>query len=341
MPIVLAGVAVGLLALLLLYILVSPAFREAVRVTVGGIPLIGGWLASNMAALNLLLFNAIAARLADSVRAVGSTINYLTATLDEHWGQQARALEATSNAIWRVRYQTLPALARQLEAYAAARALAASTYALALAKMGVRYTQTAYSSAVVYSRAVGLAAETYAAGRYVAAVAYARTLFGLANAFTQQSFLAALTDSRAGERRATDYTASAAQMLSRQAQELFGDARARADAEFQIANDYARNLTLGAERHSDLNTAQTVAWTASIVGAVNLAVRAIERSPCMQRCETLGSLGGALEGLDLALIFGLYIAYRENPQGTTRFLNQTIAPGVRDLVAAAEGTIGL
>jgi hypothetical protein len=61
------------------------------------------------------------------------------------------------------------------------------------------------------------------------------------------------------------------------------------------------------------------AATAAIV-VVATAVDTINRSPCMQRCSTLGNLGAALEAIDLFALLALAVEAGLNPKGTARAL---------------------
>jgi hypothetical protein len=59
-----------------------------------------------------------------------------------------------------------------------------------------------------------------------------------------------------------------------------------------------------------------LAGAGALVTTVAVAVDAIQRSPCMQRCNSLGSLGTALEAIDLAALLLLVAEAGRKPGGS-------------------------
>jgi hypothetical protein len=94
-----------------------------------------------------------------------------------------------------------------------------------------------------------------------------------------------------------------------------------------VAEQEARDLVLGPDGavvrlEGELQRGDQATLNAALAGAgalvttVAVAVDAIQRSPCMQRCNSLGSLGTALEAIDLAALLLLVAEAGRKPGGS-------------------------
>lgn len=86
--------------------------------------------------------------------------------------------------------------------------------------------------------------------------------------------------------------------------------------------------------------AQALAQAQALVVPIEIAVQAIENSPCMQYCSPLGDLGQLLQGLEdaglLAIMIALVQEARTNPGQVATDINNDLAGPIKDVVASLQ-----
>lgn len=340
-PLIVVGGAVILL--LLLFLLASPTFRRAMHDTISGVPLIGAWLAENNERLIVFLYGQLATWANAALGALSSLLEILAGLEYETAQQLLNFTSATHETLLHLRNVVIPAAVRQAEAYGearlgavsselgqriqAARALAAAEFAAALARADREYVQ-----------AVG-----YAQTLAVWSAAYAGRLWASATGYAQGLFAQAVNESRAGEARAESYAAAEATQGVEFTRQAYASAIGYADWVGQTAEGYAEALTGGAIRQAEGENARTLAYATAAATALAAAVAAIENSPCMQRCMTLGQLGAELEGLDAIALAALVIEATRDPQAFAREFQAEFGPVieiVRETLAGLGAPVG-
>lgn len=128
--------------------------------------------------------------------------------------------------------------------------------------------------------------------------------------------------------------------------EAYADSQARtagayADQVGAGARSYADRLGLEEHRYTDQQVGRAATLAAGALSVVATAVRELEQSRCMQRCDTLGALGEAIELIDLGLILGLLEQARHDPAGATETVRKELVPLVSELEAGALALLGL
>jgi len=276
----------------------------------------------------------------DGIRWAGASADGLaqviTAPFQALWSwawYATEAVTATAGAVWRLRWQVLPAtvttlvnwtlaLLGQEQRLRAAADQVVAQYAQALTAQAEAYARSLDLQALDYARALmgaeaaartaadqllGGYAQTLAAGAEQYAQALDRQLLG----WTQQALGDVLRDLAAGDLAAQDY------------------ARGIGIA----AEDYARGLTGEAEAYARQLAGAGAAAAAAATAAVGARVTQLEDSPCQQFCGPLGELGQLLQGLEdaglVAILLALLDEARQHPDQVTSALDATIGQASR------------
>ena len=326
LDVVMAALVAMILAAALL-----PLFRPLLVGALGSVPVIGGYLQVNADAL-------LARAYAFSIRWSEAAVSPLADLIARIWTQtfgwvdgQLQVDRATVGALWRVRYQALPALQLAVEQYARELARGIQLYAQQLVLGAERYAlaleQAEQARAAQAEAQLGLYAQQLAQ----AAEGYARALAGEELAFTQQAVLGAEAFAARAALGAEGYALElATQVLDLTRKGLLeGELYARRvglDAE-----DYARALQDLAVRHTDAVGAAVLAAGVAATAVVAERVTELEDSPCQRQCGILGELGLGLGALDLALLFQLAEASLTDPRGGVQLVEGVVGGPARDL----------
>lgn len=333
-------IIIGLAAMLVAVALIQ-LFRPVIQSGLSAVPLIGGWLATNA---DLVLLRAVAgsvtfvstatAPLADLLRRSYWAIVLPTITAVE-------ALESVYSALWRVRYQVLPAVAAQLTAYTVGLFAQAETYAQALYRAALAYVETRIAQTIAYTVQLFAQAVAYAQGLDQLERAFALTLYQQSLAYTlelaRQGELLTLHTGQIAEAYAADlmrqvlkYVGAADQALAIQIERVLID-----------AEGYARALERVAVDHADQVAGATAAAAAAATGAVAARVTDIERSPCQQFCSPLGEIGQLLQALGdaglAAALLAMAAEMARDPEGAARAIDGAAGGLVGDLVQGISG----
>ena len=327
----LGGLLVALVGLLVLFAF-TPLLRAVGQSLGASLPGALGWLADAFSNLEVRVsFGAYQ-------WALGATAPLRDAFLK--FSNEARGL---GNAVYnlagtithllnRILTQDLPAAQAASRAYsdqvalqAAAGAEAGRIRAQAYAdQLGAQAAQTAAQDLVLardYASGLGVDLQAQISQSLSAAETYADQNLGRALDTARGVELEALRGIEAGIRTAEAY-----------ADQVGSADRAYAEQVGQAARDFAGRLGLQEQQYTDLRTGALGVALASGLAASALAVKALEDSACMQRCNTLGDLGAAIEAIDLGAILGLLALALADPPAATAALRETMVP----IVEAAE-----
>lgn len=336
LPILAGGVAV----VLLLVLLTNPTWQRALRDTLAGLPVLGGWLAENSTRLQLFLFarvavwaNSAAGVLVGWLEGAQSLVSSATSQLEN------LASAAHENAVY-LRQQVIPAAIRQAEDYGDRRLAAARAYLVAQLVLTQALARRLTAQAIARADLEHNQALAYARALWSSATGYARSLTTLALGYALALFRVSRLETAAAEQRAENYTRAGVAQAQEFTAEAYKAAVDYAAAAAGVAENYARNLTLEAEKRATLENARTLAWSAAAAGALAVAIEAIERSPCMQRCSTLGQLGAELETLDLLALVAFLTEAAKDPAGFAREFEAEFGPVIQEVRGALAGLGG-
>ena len=325
--------------LLLFIVATYPIWKGALVAVLSELPLVGGWAASNADRLATALYGWANGWVATGLGAVSRLVDTVQADALALAQETTRAAFWTHDRLSWVVQSYVPSLVGVLrtEVYTEygwllggiAQALA-SAQAFALAQVGVLRAEvyTEYGWLLGGIAQARTEAEAFAqAGIDRLAGQVGQALRGLQGELTQD--LSRLSGELVAElTRLRDLIRATAQELLAELGRAISAERAHADQ-------------VGAEAHSytDAQTAAIAATAAAAVAAVATAVKAIEDSPCQQRCSTLGNLGGELEALELGLLLaGLAVLVRE-PKPAADAVVRTLAPDFQAAVRTLAGVV--
>lgn len=345
MVLVLGVVAVALVGLLLL--VAFDTFMRPMVEVMRSVPFgVGDWLANhsaeamNRARAQILVWGA------QAVQPLVAVISLPATVLERNFNLSIRAFEGVFNALWRMRWQTIPFFHSQavqhadavgeravgytravyaqlvlmltdfyarLQIYAVALHQQALQYVEQLHAQALQFAQALHAQELQYTQAVRDQLLRYAQALQAQALNYARTLQAQALGFAEDAF-----------GRAIEYE-----------RQLYGEGIRFSERVGQRATDYARALS---ERD--------LAYTAAAVGVVAAAVTAIERSKCQRFCEPLGDLGEDLGDLgdlfEAGALFALAAAAAQDPRGWAQEVAGDLVEPLREATGAvlAEAGIG-
>jgi hypothetical protein len=340
MPVAIPVVAAGLLLILWLYA-TSPMLRQIVASLGGAIPGLSQFLGDRLREFEAASAAQLRTWGTQAIQPIIDTFNHLTTVNRSYAGAVDVAMGANVGAIWRLRYQALPALEARAQSYAFGQVQALRTELLAQLQSALGYVAQLVRNA-----------EQFAVSLYNAAVTYAGALYRSAADLAQ--YLHALALARAAEvlAMAINYSQLAFIQL-----EQFVTATSAADRNYTDRSasqtaEYARILTLGAERlaeqlsandriYTDVRAANVATAAAAATAVVAQAVTAIEESSCMRQCNPLGALGADLAALDLVALLGLVVAAAGDPKNAARALEETLTPIASAVHQGAHDLLGV
>lgn len=314
----LAGIDFVVIALiaLILFVGLFPLYRPLIEGGLSAVPVVGGWLASNV---DGLLFGAYLS----AVNALSGQVQPLVDAIARFRWALVLLPTWTVNAIYAVWWATgrlywfvIPDLEIRLSAQALKFTLAAEDYARFLAVNVWTAAQRIVAEANQYALTLTMAAESYALFEAVNVWAAAQRIVGeeAARALAAEAQLTA--EAQLIGLQAERYAAQLAAQGIAYTQAAVLDAERFAERVGADAEGYARSL-------SDLvmGRVHTLAQDLTLADvAVAERVDAIERSPCQRYCDPLGVLGQFLQDLEgaglLALLAALAASAVEDPRGT-------------------------
>jgi hypothetical protein len=276
------------------------------------------WLTGSATAIENWAHEQAAERLLPVTHLFRHIDNRLRRYLEAQTGAHGRALAA----IRRVRYDVIPRVQNALIVFTQERIAAVIAYTNAVvAQLNARMTaltaaQTAYTQAVAQQLQLQLAqtrAELLADDRAV--IAYTQSLVAQAMLRADQEFERAVRLAQLEDQLVITYAQSLNAQTAQYARQL-------------VANEQAQRLAQGADLQRQIATTATAVITLVLPQIATLARRitSIEESPCQQKCETLGQLGGNIEALDLAALLA-FIGYSAHDEhGAEQLAEQVISP---------------
>lgn len=298
-------------------------------------PVVGGWIEQQ---IERILAEGEAAAQASADAALQPLVDAIQAFrvwIDLVPNATVGALHETAGAIWRVRYQALPAFFREAWDFTARVQQAAADLAYGLHGQALEYATQVGRDANAFTARVQVAAYNLAYALHGQAIDYATSLHQQETQFTLQvrqdliNYVGKTADVLHGE------IVSDTQAAERYAQDLNERLLAYIDAGLSREEAFIRASidTEARARVRGVSDAQIYAYKLST---------AIYSLPCIQQCATLGKLGGELGGLDLvAIILQIVRASTNPPRGAPALLDEFLphAEGllgeVRKLIQAA------
>lgn len=249
---------------------------------------------------------------------------WTTRTLAEGW---THGLQSVYNVLATIISVRIPTAVNSVVQYAENAAAAAQQYAESL----YRVVEIDLSAATAQLGQDIVAAEN-AATAYTQAVAsdlgaQIQQVEQTAVAYTEAVAQGLASDIAQVETTATAYTSAIAQALADSITQTQTTAVNYTETVARALEGYAGQVGAQAQAYTNAEVQNLAVWATTAIGAVATAVTAVENSPCMRQCNTLGNVGqaiGALEDIGLlATMVGLF------------------AQGVGDPAAAASETVSV
>lgn len=333
---------VGLLFLflfLLAAIYVLDTTRAPIVGIAGAVPLVGSGLGRAVDSAFGSVRGWLYANLSQSLRAYATLLSWLQTLWASLWSTAEGLATLTVVAVLRIKDVIIPAEIAAAESWAGQQVGAARAYAASLEVQAINHADALVAAEASHAAALVGQAEAQALNLFQTAEADAAALVAHASGVAA----ALIAQERA-------FTLQTALGLEAEIQAAFVKAEAiSAAAEAALRGDLGtvEQQLLGQLRSGVSSLEQEIAKAQAAIGtgalglaAVAADVAALKALECLKYCSTLAGLGQALQGLDVALIFGLYAAYEKDPAGTDRFLQSTVAPGLSGLVAQARSILG-
>lgn len=330
-------VVVALVAAILVFALIS-LYRPFLTGALGSLPLVGGWIQSNIE--TLLLRAAVAATLWAQ-----AAVSPLTDAIDRVWAERHAFGLATVQTI-QLGYNVTAILESQLRWVAqqllpaeirASLALALA-YANQLAQQLEQAIVAALASAVAYTTQVAQQLEQLDRDLYASAVQVAVSEAEAVDAHVRLALAEAVThtDQAVGQVEALA-TGLYAQSLA-YSQEVGRDLLVALDADQAWTRDAVRQAEVEGQAAAAAAGAAALAGAGALVTAVAARVTAIEDSPCQRFCSPLGDAGQLLQGIQdagiLAIILGLVVQAEQDPAGLARELHDGLVEPVQGILGA-------
>jgi hypothetical protein len=335
MPIVIAGVAVGmadiviaLTAALLLAIMLN-MMRPTIVVGLSQIPIAGAWLAQHA---DVVINDVVHATSDWALSAQHALTQLITITWTAGWNWIVGvddALFAAYNAMHRILFAAIPAAQHAAEMYAGQLYNEAANYARTLVAPLAAQIAGALSTAARYADQRAQEAMNYADSRFAQAEADAQQAATATLAAANAAVAAVENEFRGIEAGIDAQIAQAEADAVAQARDLVTaahDELVSIDDGISNALDQLRTDVTGA---LDSTLAQAIAAATALALPLTAALQDIENSPCMQSCSILGALGQSLGALDGVALIALVAAAANDPSGVTDALHNDVAPIVQ------------
>jgi len=290
------------------------------------------WLVGQANALQRWAGEQAAERLAPVTHLIRHIDNRLRRYLEAQTGVHNRTLAALRV----IRYDVIPRVELALITFVQARTAAVIAYvqavdaALRREIAVVAIGQLAYTQAVAQALQRQLAstrAELLADDRAI--TAYTQSLVAQAMLRADQEFERAVKLAQLDDQAVITYAQSIGAQSQQYARQLVGQEQAQRvqqglDLQQQITATGATILTLVLPQIATLAT----------------RIKSLEDSPCQQKCQTLGSLGNNLDGLDLAALLALLVGAAEHPHEAAPVVRSLLTPGSQLVSGELLGLLG-
>ena len=316
---VLDVVVIGFVFLLVL-LAARQLFGPLLDSALSQVPVVGGWISSNVTSLQVRIIVRAAALGAQALSPVADLIRRVRAATGIYTWDVIYALEDHFNASWRILHLSIPAAAQGAYGYAAQLYNQAANLAALYYIAGRQWTDARVQIAIdyaaqLYNQAANLAALYYIAGRQYTD---ARIAEDVAYTGRVERDLVSLVNTWGNTLARTDAAAIAqVEDWVRGIEAGIEDWVARGLTESEA---YARSL-------ADVQSGALAAGLSSVQVQALTAIGALESKPCMKFCGPLGEMGKLAQGIEnqgggLFLIAGLVAALCD-PQDTAA-LSQTV-----------------
>jgi hypothetical protein len=257
----------------------------------------------------------------------------------DHATANLNAHAQTGGALQHLRFAVVPRAVREAESYAQDRIDSAVRYAWSLWQLGRQYTDQRVAAVASLARQL-----------YALAVRHADQVGEYVRVYAEELQRQALRYAEAGDRadqsyaqRLAEASARYAQALSEQANAYSRELQAVSEADARSlareSQDYARALSQRSEEYARGLARDVATYAQALSLPLAQAVTALERSPCLQRCQVLGQLGAELEGLDLGALLALVVAAAADAPAVARELDSVLAPELEDVGQSLRGLL--
>jgi hypothetical protein len=318
---VLAVIAVGLVAIIIIY--GYKQLIQAVFESLKAIPVVGGWIGSNLQKLVDAANHTAGGWAALATKPIVDLLYRWTTRVEGHTRASGAAHQASLDAhVWTNTVLVPGLVAREqqradvqdqaLEARDVARARQVQTHADAVGQTVHDYADTVAAAVRAYALAL-------AVGNRQLELADLASLRAATAQLVAATADQALADTREQARVVTALMTALVRTAEQEARDLVAG-----------LSDVVAQVSLDDRLYAQQQAGLVGAAATAAIALVATAVDTINRSPCMQRCSTLGNLGAALEALDLGLILLLMAEVARDPRGTARTV-QALAQGPLDL----------
>jgi hypothetical protein len=318
---VLALIAVGLVAIVILY-----GYKQLLRSvfeSFRGLPVVGGWVASHLEQLLDSASHNAAVWASHATQPIVDLLYRWVTRLEGHT-QAGGAAHAASAAVHRdTRHTLVPGLIAREQQRADVQDQALEARDVERARQVQTHADQVGQTVHDYADAVGAAVRAYALSLAVQNRQLELADLAALQAATAQLVATSLAQAGADAREGDAIALALMQALV---------ATAQREARDLVAGltDVVAQVSLEDRLYAQQQAGLVGAAATAAIAVVATAVDTINRSPCMQRCSTLGNLGAALEALDLGLILLLMAEVARDPRGTARTV-QALAQGPLDL----------
>ena len=342
-PAAVDAVIIAVMAALLIWAFL-PVFRALLQ-ALAQLPFVGAYLAGRAEVLAQQAVNNGRAWAMAGLRPLADLINGVAWRL-YFWRQSVlAAATATVLALWRVRYQVLPALEARVIGYAQRLYAAALAYAAQLYAQAIAFAQHLYDLAIAFAQALYQAAVAYAAQLYAQSIAFAQALYAQAIGYALTLEQAALGYAQALYEAAIRYAQAVLATALGFAEDAFGRA---IDYERQLYGDsirFAESVRTWARDYADARVGALAAAVAASIAALGIRVLRLERSKCQRFCDPLGDLGQDLEDLsglfEAGALFALAGAAARDPRGWASEVAGDLVQPLREAAGAVLGETGV
>jgi hypothetical protein len=318
---VLAVIAVGLVAIIIIY--GYKQLIQAVFESLKAIPVVGSWIGSNLQKLVDAANHTAGGWAALATKPIVDLLYRWTTRLEGHTRAGGAAHAASAAVHQDTRHTLVPGLIAREQQRADVQDQALEARDVVRARQVQTHADAVGQTVHDYADAVGAAVRAYALALAVQNRQQEQLDLAALQAATLQLVTASLAqagaDAREGDAIALALMRALVATAEREARDLVGGLR-----------DVVAQVSLDDRLYAQQQAGLVGAAATAAIAVVATAVDTINRSPCMQRCSTLGNLGAALEALDLGLILLLMAEVARDPRGTARTV-QALAQGPLDL----------
>lgn len=260
------------------------------------------------------------------------------------WTVQREALVATAkvaDAVWRVRYQALPAVEAQLVAYVQSLAGEIIQYAAGLVAQAEARADAEVASVARYAGELVAGAEARADAEIVDVEHFVESTAATVTAYAGQLAVDVERAAEAGDQVVADYASALAGDVLAEAVRLVAGAEALAESIGIASQDFTREAVGAAEAEAGAAIAVAAAAATAAIAGVAVRVSEIEDSPCQRACSPLGDIGQLVQGLEdaglLAILLGVVAEALHDPKTlATELQDATVVPA-RAAMAALSG----